>query len=115
MIGPVAGDVRSPFLHLRHGTMESVVEQINDSNGNLKPMNMKNALLAGLFGNRDLKDAPFGSGEDIVLFPALGTGVTDSTLSLIDPDYSVTEMMGMHGGLSREENEIPLIHYFGSQ
>ncbi len=115
MISPVVGDVRSPFVHLRHGFLESVMVEISELHRNVESMEMNNATLKGLFGNRELKPLNFGSGEDLVLFPAHGTGVTDSTLAMLDPDYSVKEMIGMHGGLSMEEMEIPLINYFGNR
>lgn len=112
MICPAVGDLRAPFLHLRKDTMGESVEHILENFDGFAPINFKDAVKKGLIGPCDLRKLRFGSGEDIVIMPPDGTAIFDSTLSTLDPDSSEIDMIGMHGGLSREEMEIPLISYF---
>lgn len=112
MICPAVGDIRAPFIHLRKNTITEAMDHIKGNYGGFVPIDMDEAAKKGLFGPEDLRKTMFGSGEDLVILPPHGSGITDSTLSVLDPDSSEINMIGMHGGLSREEMEIPLISYF---
>ena len=115
MIAPAVGDIRAPFLHLRKDKLKESVEHILGNYEGFVPMDLEEAISKDLFGPCDPDKIRFGSGEDIVLLPPNGFGIMDSTLSLLDPDSAEINMIGMHGGLSREEMEIPLISYFRGQ
>ncbi len=115
MIAPAVGDIRAPFLHLRKDKLKESVEHILGNYEGFVPLGLEEAISKDLFGPCDPDKIRFGSGEDIVLLPPNGFGIMDSTLSLLDPDSAEINMIGMHGGLSREEMEIPLISYFRGQ
>jgi hypothetical protein len=47
--------------------------------------------------------------SDYTIIPAQNSGIIDTWLSTLDPEWSNIDMIGMHGGFSLEEMIVPVI------
>lgn len=107
---PVAGDFRAPILRVKPEQLDRAVEHLEEFYGNHylveKGAEMVNRGYFG-YGNREpLHSDRFG---DIILVPLDSTGLKDSSLGVLDEKLNRFDLIGMHGGMSREEMIVPLI------
>lgn len=110
---PVAGDFRAPILRVRMEKLEEACSHLEEHYGkDYVVKRSRDALKEGYFGSTSGEIADQGRFGDIVMFPVTASGLMDSSLAVLDEKLGRFDLVGMHGGLSREEMIVPLISGF---
>jgi hypothetical protein len=63
----------------------------------------------GFFGRTSSTGLDMDMFSDYTIIPAQNSGIIDTSLSALDPEWSNIDMIGMHGGFSLEEMIVPVI------
>ncbi len=107
---PVVGDARAAFLRIRCGKMDEALNHLKEMyGGSYEILSTLDMLKSGYFGDSRVNDNRSDRFGDLVMVPKGNTGIIDSNLTFLDPSMSHENMVGMHGGLLREEMIVPLI------
>lgn len=107
---PVVGDMRAPIIRIKPGRLHEAFDYIEDRYGKEFAVGygadmMKQGYFGTYKGNQDSRDR-FG---DIILIPKGKAGLIDSRLTILDPTMNWASLVGVHGGLSKEEMIVPFI------
>lgn len=107
---PVSGDLRAPVLRIKESRTEEAVEHLQLNYGeNYIIKKGKDAISEGLYGIASQSQENSDRFGDVLLFPRKNVGIMDSALGVLDPKLNHFDMIGMHGGLSKEEMIVPFI------
>jgi len=108
--GPVVGDARAAFLRIRCGGIDEAMDLLlKNYSASYEIFRSSSMLNSGYFGNYKASEKRNDRFGDLVMVPRSNTGIIDSNLTFLDPKMSHENMVGMHGGLLREEMVVPLI------
>lgn len=106
---PVAGDERAPVLRSRTLDIEDLKQHLQKYYPGFMAMESSKLIKDGFFGRTGSTDLDSDLFGDIVMIPVGPYAIYDSYLAILDSDMAFPDMVGMHGGLSREEMIVPLI------
>ncbi|AKA48190.1 hypothetical protein IX51_02705 [uncultured archaeon] len=107
---PVVGDMRAPFLRIKPGLLQDAFEYVQYRYGGEFLVRYGHDMLKkGYFGNSDRNYDSRDRFGGIVLLPRGRTGMIDSRLNILDPGMDISSLVGVHGGLSRDEMIVPFI------
>ena len=107
---PVVGDARAAFLRIRCGYLDEARNHLIERYGaNYEIFDSLEMLKEGYFGDRKENINVNDRFGDLIMVPKRNIGIIDSNLTFLDPKMSHENMIGMHGGLLREEMIVPLI------
>ncbi len=109
LVSPATGDERAPFLRI----MEKHESDFLDHMGKRYPghiaVSTRQLMDQGFFGRRSSSSLDPDLFSNYTIIPSQDSGIIDTSLSSLDPDWSNIDMIGMHGGFSREEMIVPII------
>ncbi|MDA4112400.1 MAG: hypothetical protein OK439_07655, partial [Thaumarchaeota archaeon] len=102
---PPTGDSRASILHVKPDNEDKVAQFFQQNyEGLFEVRKSKEMLEKGYFGIGKIKPETIDRIGDLVVLPKFNNAIDNST---IDPRRD--DVPGRHGGLSREEMEVPLI------
>lgn len=109
ILSPVTGDERAPFLRVRETMKEEFLDHMSKKYPTYRAISTRKLIDDGLFGRKAYTSVDTDLFSDFTIIPAENSGIIDTSLSVLDPDWSNFDMIGMHGGFSAEEMIVPLI------
>ncbi len=109
ILSPATGDVRAPFLRVRETMQEEFLDHMAEKYPKIRVLSSRKLLDEGLFGRKGSTSIDSDLFSDFTIIPDERSGFMDTSLSILDPEWSNIDMIGMHGGFSSEEMIVPLI------
>jgi hypothetical protein len=109
MISPATGDERAPFIRVRETQDGVFLAHIEKQYPGHTAVSSRQLMREGFFGRTSSTGLDMDMFSDYTIIPAQNSGIIDTSLSALDPEWSNIDMIGMHGGFSLEEMIVPVI------
>ena len=109
MISPATGDERAPFIRVRETQEGDFLAHIEKRYPGHTAVSSRQLMDEGFFGRTSSTGLDSDLFSDFTIIPTQNSGIIDTSLSALDPEWSNIDMIGMHGGLSLEEMIVPVI------
>ena len=109
MISPATGDERAPFIRVRETQDGDFLAHIEKQYPGHTAVSSRHLMGEGFFGRTSFTGLDPDLFSDYTIIPAQNSGIIDTSLSALDPEWSNIDMIGMHGGFSLEEMIVPVI------
>ena len=109
MISPATGDERAPFIRVRETQDGDFLAHIEKRYPGHTAVSSRQLREGGFFGRASSTGLDPDLFSDYTIIPAQNSGIIDTSLSALDPEWSNIDMIGMHGGFSLEEIIVPII------
>lgn len=109
MISPATGDERAPFIRVRETQEGDFLAHVEKRYPRHTAVSSRQLMSEGIFGRSSSTALDQDLFSDYAMIPAQNSGIIDTSLSALDPEWSNIDMIGMHGGFSLEEMIVPII------